>query len=40
MNISCVILSINNEVIDKHIIEVFNDDSIQQIKYKLSIKCK
>jgi hypothetical protein len=36
MNISFVILSMNNEVIDKHILEIFNDDSIQQIKYKLS----
>jgi len=36
MNISFSILSINNDVIDRHNIEIYNDDSIQQVKYKLS----
>ena len=36
MNISFSILSPNNDVIDRHSIEIYNDDSIQQVKYKLS----
>ena len=36
MNISFSILSPNNDVIDTHNIEIYNDDSIQQVKYKLS----
>jgi hypothetical protein len=36
MNLTFSILSIDNEVIDTHNIEVYNDDSIEQIKYKLS----
>ena len=36
MNISFSILSINNDVIDTQIIQLYNDDSIQQVKYKLS----
>ena len=36
MNISFSILSPNNDVIDKHDIQLYNDDSIQQVKYKLS----
>jgi len=36
MNISFSILSPNNDVIDTQNIEIYNDDSIQQVKYKLS----
>ena len=37
MNISFSILSINNEIVNTQNIQIYNDDSIQQVKYKLSI---
>jgi len=36
MNLTCSILSIQNEVIDTYNIDVYKDDTIEQIKYKLS----